>query len=719
MTRTYRRWLPFAAAAVVVLMITAALVKSRYELQREEDTAHLRASLAPLADELSAALTRGADLLRDGAQAAPKSQAPWQAWRLDGHAYVLEPGEEPLIAEATLRDSLDHRDKSTAPMLLGPYATPLNENAIALVLSVRTADGSRQWSGATALISRLLSSRVADLIKQGYRVQLQDLQSHQTIYQTDEGALEAPVSSEFRFSGYRLRLLAAPRAGWQLPARWWSTSLLIIVAVLLWLSNERRRGTLLRDALDDVERAELRRKQANQLYGKAIESVAALESRLQVVSMYDTVTGLANRASLLRRIETALDGLRQSPGAGLALLAIGFDHVHHITNSFGADFASRVLVVAAERTEFVLPSRDLLYRIGDFHLAVVLPDAAPGSGLPLAEKILKEIEAPISLDSHTFMLHPSIGIAEVTSGYEYPEALLDRANAALGAVQRDAISRCCLFDSGTAKEAVSRLQLEVDLTRAFEENQFVLEYEPFVVPSTNACVGFEALIRWNHPTEGRISPGRFVPIAVQAGLAHRLNEWVMREAARQASVWRRAGYQDLFINFNLSAEAFMRPHLDEEIGQILADHDLPGHCLVVELTESALIQDLRAAARTLHRLGELGLKAWLDDFGTGYSSLSYLRALPLHGVKIDRSFVERTVLDARDFGFLKSLIDLISYLGMLSIAEGIETREQYELLSMTTCDLYQGYHFSRSMPAAQAERWMLEVGGAIKRAKSA
>jgi EAL domain-containing protein (putative c-di-GMP-specific phosphodiesterase class I) len=323
------------------------------------------------------------------------------------------------------------------------------------------------------------------------------------------------------------------------------------------------------------------------------------------------------------------------------------------------------------------------------------------------------------MDSHTFMLHPSIGIAETSSGYEYVEALLDHANTALAAVPREAMTRHCVFDSATAKESVSRLQLEVDLNRAFDEQQFVLEYEPIVMPVSNAVAGFEALIRWNHPTEGRIPPGKFVDIAVQAGMSHRLNNWVMREAARQASVWYRAGYRDLFVNFNLSAEAFLKTNLEAEIGEVLAEYELPGHCLCVELTESTLIQDLRAAARTLQRLNELGIRAWLDDFGTGYSSLSYLRQLPLKGVKIDRSFVERTTHDSRDFGFVKSLIDLISYLGMQSIAEGIETQGQYELLSMTTCDLYQGFHFARSMSPEAAERWMNESGGIVKRAKSA
>jgi EAL domain-containing protein (putative c-di-GMP-specific phosphodiesterase class I) len=261
--------------------------------------------------------------------------------------------------------------------------------------------------------------------------------------------------------------------------------------------------------------------------------------------------------------------------------------------------------------------------------------------------------------------------------------------------------------------------MEQDLRKALPAGEFELYYQPIVNVANNEISGFEALIRWNHPTEGCLPPGRFVPIALQAGMAHRLNNWVIREAARQASAWRRAGHHDLFVNFNLSAEAFLRPNLAEEIGAVLVEFDLPGHQIIVELTESTLVQDIRGAVRTLQRLSELGVSAWLDDFGTGYSSLSHLRELPLKGVKIDRSFIERIDTDSRDFGFLKALIDLISYLGMRSIVEGVETIAQYELLSLTTCDLYQGHHFSRSMSAAQAERWLSKEGRAVKRGVSA
>ncbi len=716
-----RRYGSFLVGTGVVLTLAVLVSRYRYELQVQRETSAAVVLLHALGDGLNVRLDRGMEALRaraDVASGGPaQSPSPWHPWRIAGSTYSSLDGRPPQIAGHTLLRDLEGRaDVGTKVLLLGPYATESGDNAVTLVIRERSSDASPHWRGESILIDELMPAEAtAQFIKQGFRIQLLDPTDATVFYQSDDGVLEAPVVGALAFAPSSLQLRAAPRGGWHLPMRSWAAFLLLLMIVLGSLGHELRRGNQFRDAVDEIAAAEQRRRQLNMLYGKAIESVATLESRLQVVSMYDTVTGLANRVSLLRRIETGLEAMRQSPGAQLGLLSIGFDHLQHIANSFGTEFASRVLMVAAERVEFVLPSKDLLYRIGDEDLAVVLPQAESGASVKLAAKIVAEIEAPISIDSHTFMLHPSVGIAETSSGYQYVEALLDQANTALSAAQRDTATRYCVFDSTTAKESVSRLQLEVDLIRAFEENQFILEYEPIITPVTNVVAGFEGLIRWNHPTEGRIGPNKFVPIAVQAGLSHRLNAWVMRESVRQAALWQRAGYHDLAVHFNLSAEAFLKSNLEADIGELLAEFELDGSCLSVELTESTLIQDLRGAARTLQKLTELDIGAWLDDFGTGYSSLSYLRELPLKGVKIDRSFVERTVVDARDFGFLKSLIDLVSYLGMQSIAEGIETREQYELLSLTTCDLYQGHHFAPSMSAAQAERWMSEAGGVRKR----
>lgn len=712
MKRQLLRYLPFILGACTALTLATLLIRVRYELELSRETVNLHTLLEAVSRELSAKLDEGEEIM--GRPPVSPAERTWHVWSLGAASYLGAGGAKPPIVEATLRRAItEHTTPGGGALFLGPFSTDQGRDAFALARPNGAGTADAGWTGVWIFVDDLMShAAVANVMKQGYRLQLYDVGSAVALYQSDVGKLDAPVTLPLHFRGSGLELRVAPRT---MPARFLSSSLLVLLAVMVWLSYELRRGHALRTALDDLAETDARRRELNFLYGKALENVAVLESRLHVVSMYDTVTGLANRSSLIRQIESTLDSMRQSPQGPLCVMAIGFDHVHHITNSFGTEFSSRVLVIAAERVEFVLPSKDLLFRTGDFSLAVVLPQTDAQRCQTLAQTIVEEIESPIALDSHTFILHPSIGIAETASGYEYAETLLDRAHAALSAVPRDAPSRYCLFDSAAAKDSVSRLQLEVDLDRAFEENQFVLEYEPFVAPGTYAVAGFEALIRWDHPTEGRLSPGRFVPIAVQAGLSHRLNNWVIREAARQASEWRRAGYRNFFVNFNLSAEAFLRPNLTEEIAAVLAEFDLPGNQLIVELTESTLIQDIRGAARTLQRLSELGVGAWLDDFGTGYSSLSHLRSLPLKGVKIDRSFIERIVIDARDAGFLKALIDLVGYLGMQSIAEGIETKEQYELLSLTTCDLYQGYHFSRSMPAVQAERWMSEAGRTVKR----
>jgi diguanylate cyclase (GGDEF)-like protein len=700
------RWLAFCAASLIALAFAALLVRARYQAETAGESVRVHTFLETSAAALAAELERGE---RAAAGQGSRASAGWHRWRLGSAA----DGDDLPVSESTLRRAIgEARASGTASRLLGPFGTDRSRDVLVLLDESRdaAAPASGAWQYADVIAAR---AHLGDFT--GYRVQLYDPSSAAPLYQTDPGALDSPVALPLRAAGAVLELRAAPRAGSSVPARSLAPSLLVAVAALVWLSAESRRGQAQRHLAAQLEEAEQRRRTVNASYGAALESVAALESRLHMASMYDTVTGLANRSSLIRRIESILASMRQARSGAVSVMAVGFDHIHHITNSFGAEFASRVLVIAAERVEHVLPSKDLLFRTGEFNLAVVLPQSDSAGSVALAQKVVLEIEAPIALEGRTFMLHPSLGIAETSSGYEYPETLLDRANTALGAVARDAPIRYCLFDSATARESVSRLQLEVDLDRAFTENQLILEYEPFVRPVTYAVAGFEALIRWNHPTEGLLAPGRFVPIAVEAGMSHRLNDWVIRHAARQAALWYRAGHRDFFVNFNLSAEAFLRPNLADEIGDVLAELELPGEYLIVELTESTLIQDIRAASRTLQRLSELGILAWLDDFGTGYSSLSHLRALPLRGVKIDRSFIERIVIDARDAGFIKALIDLIGYLGMQSIAEGIESKDQYELLSLTACDLYQGHHFSRSLPAARAERWLASDERSVRR----
>jgi diguanylate cyclase (GGDEF)-like protein len=705
-----RRHLPLALGSLLILVLALAMVRTRYQLEAARESLHRQTLLTAVSREVDAELQLGEGALT---LAGSHPLGHWHLWRFGPAGYRNAAGDAPPIAESTLRRALVARNLAHgATVLVGPFATVQGGNALVLATPEIDAAGAA-WRGTWESVDLLMSkSQVTQMVREGYRLQLFDVSGGVALYQTDSAGLAAATAVHLRAGGSLLELRAA-RGSRTTLTRLLTPALLISLALVVWVSWEVRRGQGLRVAQDDLAEAQNRRRDLNVQYGRTLERMTELESRLQLESQYDSFTGLGNRSSLLRRVEAILDLMRQSRQGRLGVMAIGFDRIDHISHSFGAQLASRVVVTAAQRVQAALPEKDLLYRTGDFRLAVALADADAARCEALAQSVVTAIQTPILLDSHTFLLHPSVGITTTTSGYENPETLLDHANAALSAVARDAPARFCLFDSATAKEAISRMQLEADLDRAFEENQFLLQYEPFVIPVARTVAGFEALIRWNHPTEGLLYPGRFVPIALAAGMSHRLNSWVMREAARQMAQWRRAGHGDLFVNFNLSAEAFLRPQLVEEVAAVLEEFDLPGRQLVVELTESTLVQDIGGAARTLQRLADMEVGAWLDDFGTGYSSLNHLRSLPLKGVKIDRSFVERIDVDARDFGFLKALIDLVSYLGMQSIVEGIETPSQYELVSLTACDLYQGYYFSRGLSAADAERWITQAPGGV------
>jgi len=710
-------WVSFIVAAIVAVALTTLLLRLRYELEVVREAEHERVLLESAAGSLEEELAAGEQAMLAQPACGPRTQASvrgppcgWRPWRLDATGLREPRGDIPPIPESALRHALESQPGAADRMvLLGPFATGGAANAVVVARRAQGPTSSPQWSGAWRLVNDIVShAPIVGIIRQGYRLELYDATQGTPLYQSDDGELHAAVTLPVRFGASALQLRAAPRVRGSSLARILSPSLALLLLLVLWLSHELRRNSAVRRAAIALEATEERRKALTLQYGKALESLASLESRLQIVTLYDSVTGLPNRSALMRRIETTLESMRQSRLGAFAVLAIGFDHMSEVARSFGAEFASRVLVIAAERLEFILPSKELLFRTGDFQLAVVLPDTDAAQAEAMAQRIATEVESPIALDSHTFLLLPRIGIAGAASGYDDSETLLDHAQAAVDAIPRESPRPWRRFDSSAATETVGRLRLEADLERAFAENQFVLEYEPFIAAASQEVAGFEALIRWHHPTEGSIPPGRFLPIVLQSRMAHRFNAWVMREAACQASLWRRAGHHDLFINFNLTADAFLRPELADEVAALLTEFALPGSQLVVELTEATLVQDLRGATRALQRLSELGVNAWLDDFGTGYSSLSHLRTLPLKGVKIDRSFIERIEIDARDFGFLKALIDLVSYLGMQSIVEGIETFAQFELIALTTCDLYQGYHFAHSMPAEAAERWMRE-----------
>jgi EAL domain-containing protein (putative c-di-GMP-specific phosphodiesterase class I) len=307
----------------------------------------------------------------------------------------------------------------------------------------------------------------------------------------------------------------------------------------------------------------------------------------------------------------------------------------------------------------------------------------------------------------------TIGIACVAGGYECADQVLGRAVLAMYRAGEPGQHGVAMFRERSADDVADRLRLEADVRRALELDEFVLWYQPVFDTYSSSVAGFEALLRWNHPRDGVREPASFLPVADEIGLMSDITRWVLREAASQAATWAQCPNDGLFISANLTAESFSEPNLVGEIADLLMEFQLPAGKLKLEIVESTVVANVTRTAQLIDTLKDLGVPVWLDDFGTGYSSLSYLRALAFQGVKLDASFVARMVVDSRDFGLVKSIIDLLQYLEMSCVAEGVETRDQRELLALAGCELCQGFVFAHPMPAAEAGRLLVPQSAAL------
>jgi EAL domain-containing protein (putative c-di-GMP-specific phosphodiesterase class I) len=262
--------------------------------------------------------------------------------------------------------------------------------------------------------------------------------------------------------------------------------------------------------------------------------------------------------------------------------------------------------------------------------------------------------------------------------------------------------RWSVFRPGAKEERISVLQLEADLQAAIDAEDLRLYFQPIVSVVEGNVVGFESLLRWQHPTESWIGPDRFIPLAENMGQMARISSWVLRQGVAHSKQFAHLRQDPLYVTVNLTPRDLNR-EVCNQLFALLESSGLPPECIRVEVTETAVVRDFRIAARLIAELNERGVRVLLDDFGTGYSSLSYLRDLPFHAVKIDRSFIQRMTTEARDFGLVRSIVGLVHYLGMECIAEGIETQEQLDLVAMTDCNYWQGYFFSPPVPASQVE----------------
>ncbi|BCJ42064.1 hypothetical protein GCM10010168_65600 [Actinoplanes ianthinogenes] len=428
-----------------------------------------------------------------------------------------------------------------------------------------------------------------------------------------------------------------------------------------------------------------------------------LQDQLVHEAYHDPLTQLANRALFRDQAATAL---RRS--TELTVLHLDLDGFKRVNDSLGHLAGDQLLVQIADRIQACVRGEDLVARFGADEFAVLIETSDAET---VARRILDDLEAPVEVGTRRIHVRASIGLADATL-LDEPDAeqLLRNADLAMHHAKAAGGSAFVSFRAQMQEGLVERLELENDLRAALENHDLRLHYQPTVDLDTSEVVGFEALVRWPHPTRGMINPLDFIPIAEATGMIVPLGRWVLHEACRQAVEWSAAaGGRPLKMSVNVSVRQFDQPDFAETVAAVLAETGMPADRLCLEMTESVLMTDTEANLEQLVRLKALGLTLAIDDFGTGYSSLAYLRRFPVDTLKIDRSFVERLggVLTG-DTALTDTIVRLGKSLGMATVAEGIEEFGQLAALREMGCGFAQGYYFSRPVPAAEAGRLFLE-----------
>ncbi len=433
--------------------------------------------------------------------------------------------------------------------------------------------------------------------------------------------------------------------------------------------------------------------------GRDVTEQKQVEERIQHMAHYDALTDLPNRALLYDRVRQGIAQAQRS-GRPTAVLFIDLDRFKNVNDSLGHPAGDRLLRVVAERLVACTRGTDTVSRLGGDEFVVVLTDLAQLADCGIvAQKILASLSQPAEIDGHELHVTPSIGICAYPEDGSDVETLMRNADAAMYHAKEMGRNNYQFFTREMNAAAYQRLALERDLRHALEREEFVLHYQPQLDLQTGEIVAVEALIRWRHPQRGLVAPGEFIRAAEENGLINPIGEWVLRAACTQAHDWQRRGHPRLQVAVNFSPQQFRREGLANSVARVLEHTHLPAESLELEITESLIIQHADETVDKVSTLSDLGVHLSIDDFGTGYSSLSYLKRFPIDKLKIDQSFVRDITIDADDAAIVTAIVAMAHSLGLLVVAEGVETAEQLAFLKRLGCDRAQGYYFSRPLPA--------------------
>ena len=440
-----------------------------------------------------------------------------------------------------------------------------------------------------------------------------------------------------------------------------------------------------------------------------IEIRKQAEEKLVQLARYDNVTGLANRTLLREGLLRALAKTRRNHKT-FALIFLDLDHFKDINDTMGHDVGDLLLKSVAKRLKGRVRENDLVARMGGDEFAILIDDSNPDDAAHVSQGILEALSPFHKLDNNEVFVGCSIGIAMCPEAGEDPESICKSADTAMYLAKKMGRNNYQFYSQELHEQTMKRIHLENDLRRALDQNEFTLFYQPKVDMNANV-VGMEALIRWQHSKLGMISPDKFIPMAEKTGMISPISEWVLNTACLQIREWQKNHYllNDATLAVNISLRELRQESFWDMLQKILSVTELDPRYLEIELTESSIMDNPQATIAMLEKIHELGARIAIDDFGTGYSSLTYLKRLPIDIIKIDMPFVQGIGKDNNDEEIIKVIITLAKSLGLQTVAEGVETKEQVSFLHEHKCDFMQGFYFCRPMPAEVATHVLKEI----------
>ena len=463
---------------------------------------------------------------------------------------------------------------------------------------------------------------------------------------------------------------------------------------VIWISENAR---AIRDASGNLVGVE----------GTALDITARKQAEAQLVhdALHDSLTGLPNRALFIDCMGRVVEHAKRHKDYTFAVLFLDLDHFKVVNDSLGHAIGDQMLIECARRLSACIRSTDTIARLGGDEFVIFL-EVSQGitEAIAIADRIQQELASPFDLNQHKVFVSVSIGLVQSAARYEQPEDVLRDADIAMYRAKTQGRGRYEVFNTEMLEWAMTRLEMENDLRNALERNEFFIDYQPIVSLTNNRIAGFEALVRWQHPSRGLVSPAEFIPIAEESGLIILIGQWVLREACHQTRAWQEQFPVEppLTISVNLSTKQFAQTDLTQKIALVLQETGLDASSLKLELTESLIVEDSESVSATLTKLRALGVQVQIDDFGTGYSSLGYLHRLPIDTIKIDRTFIRKMGVNGNGSEIVRTILALAHALGMKVIAEGVETADQLDKLKGMECEYGQGYYFDKPMDGAAA-----------------